>query len=274
MRIAAVAGSEAAARKAEITGQCGQTRNRSAGEPAIGPFVKRAATDDYHAGACGRIVAGERHDALGLNPGDVSRPIRGIRLHMLHQVFKAHGVLSHKLPVVEVVANHHVHHGQGQRGIRAGPHDEHLIRALRCFRMAHVNGHDAGAAPFGRDHMTRRVGLTGEISPPQHNLLGVLAHVLLGVGLQRAGNTQAKSAKPPADDGPAPGLTPVQIGKALEIVPANARAIVGTGHAVSGPQPHAFASNCLHAARHMVQHLLPTRLAPGIFSAAVANQRM
>ncbi len=76
--------------------------------------------------------------------------------------------------------------------------------------------------------MTSRIRLAGEIGAPQHNLRRVLTHVFFGIGLQRPRNPQAKCPKAPADNRPAPGLATVQIGKAFQVVPTNAGAVVGT----------------------------------------------
>ncbi len=110
MRVATVPGAEATAWDAEIASQCRQTRNRPASQPAIGAFMKRAATNHDHAGARGRIAACQRDNAFGLNPSDLSGPIGCVGLHVLGEGLKPQSMLGDKLAIIAVFGNDHVHH--------------------------------------------------------------------------------------------------------------------------------------------------------------------
>jgi hypothetical protein len=141
------------------------------------------------------------------------------------------------------------------------------------FGIAHVDSDDIRATAFSSDQVAGRIGLTGEIGPPQQDEIGVLPHILLGVGVEDAGEAEPEGAQPPADHRRIPLLTAVQMGEAPHELTADARAIVGGGIAMPGPEPHRFSTNRLQARDDEVQCLIPGGLAPGIFGAAVTHQR-
>ena len=192
---------------------------------------------------------------------------------MLRQRVKARGVPRHELAVPGPVGKDHLHHGQRQRRIGAGAQQHHLIGQGACLGPAHVDDHDPRAAPFGLFHMADRMGLTDRIGPPEDDHRGMRAHILLGRGFQRPGQTQTKTAQPPADHRRVPRLAAVEIGKAFDQAAFHAHAVVV--HRIAMPLPDAdrLGSHAGHMRRDQVQRLGPASRLPRTLSGGIPAQR-
>src|SRR5262249_57470129 len=90
-----------------------------------------------------------------------------------------------------------------------------------------------GAAPRG-GQVAAGVRLAGEVGAPEEDEGRVLAHVLLGVHLQRAGEAQAEGAQAPADHGRRPPLAAVEVGEAAQRLGGEAGGRGGGGGAGGG----------------------------------------
>src|SRR6266852_4034284 len=87
---------------ADIASQGGQTRDSPSGLPAVGALVHRAATQHDHGWPGRGIAPRQRYDTLRGDTGDARGPRWRVRLHVGGQGLKAHAVVCHKLPVVEL----------------------------------------------------------------------------------------------------------------------------------------------------------------------------
>ncbi len=127
MRGAAVARAEAASGDTKVAGEGRQTADGARRLPAIGPLVHRAPAQHDHGGLRGRVLAREGYDALRGNPGYLFCPLRRVTAEIRGQLVEALGMLGHEFTVVQFLADDHVHHAEGQRGVRAGPQEECFI---------------------------------------------------------------------------------------------------------------------------------------------------
>jgi len=101
----------------------------------------------------------------------------------------------------------------------------------------------------------------------------MLAHILLGVGVEEARQPESESAQPPANHRWIPLLAAVDMREAPHELAGDARAIVGRGVAMPGPDAHRLSTDRLHARDDQLERLIPGRLAPGILAAAMTHQR-
>src|SRR5215469_3338973 len=85
----------------------------------------------------------------------------------------------------------------------------------------------------------------------------VVAHVLLGIGLERAGEPDAEAAEAPADHGGRPPLAAPQVGEPPQQLRVHSRAVVGGEEAVSRPEPDRLAPHRLHALGDAIERLVP-----------------
>jgi hypothetical protein len=208
MRQRGVARAQPAAGSAVAAGERRQARDGARRVPAVAAFVDRAAAQHYHRRLSGGIGAGEGGDPLGRDAGLSGRPFGGELGDMPGEFVEAQGVRGDELGVVEPFADDHLHHGEGQRRVRAGADQHDFVRLGRGFGLADVDYHDPGAALFRRQHMPRGVGLARQVGAPQHDQLRIRPHVLLGVDLQGAGEAETEPAEAPADHRRAPILAP------------------------------------------------------------------
>lgn len=237
VRRRAVPRPHAASRDAEVAGERRQAGDGARALPAGGALVHGAPAEEDHSGPGGRVAARQGHDALGLHAGDRGGPGRVVPREVHAQCLEADGVARDECRIVSPLRDDDVHHPERQGGVRPGPEQDRLVRLRRGLGAAHVDGHHAGAAPPRRRQVAPGVGLAGEVRAPEEDERGVLAHVLLGVGPEHAGEAQAEGAEAPADDGRAPPLAAVQVGEAAQELGGNARAVAVGEQAVAGPEP-------------------------------------
>src|SRR5262249_7199806 len=79
--------------------------------------------------------------------------------------------------------------------------------------------------------------------------------------------------EPPADDGRAPPLAPVEVGEAPEQMAADARAVVVGEEPVTGPEADRLGARRRHPRRDRVERLLPRGGAPLVAPAADTDER-
>ena len=165
-----------------------------------------------------------------------------------------------------------MHHAERQRRVGSRPDHERLVGLRGRFRAAHVDRHDVGAAPPGGHHVARRVWLAREVCAPQHDQRRVRAHVLLGVGLEDAGEPQAEGAEAPADHSRVPPLTAVEVREATHQMRADTGAIVVGEESVPRPGADRRAPRRARALGDQIQRLVPRGAAQPV-AASRAQQR-
>ena len=273
VRRAAVARSESGAGDADVAGEPGQARDRAPGLPAVGALVHRTATEHDHRRPGAGIAAGQRHDAFGGNASDAGSPLRRIGLQMGSERLEAQRVPRDERCIVKPFGADYMHQCQRQRGVGAGPDDHHLVGLGGGLGTAHVDRDDVRAAVLGGEQMARGVGLAGQVGCPQHDHLRMLAHVLLGVGLQHAGQPEPERAQPPADHRRAQELAAVDIGEARHQLRADAGAVVGGECAVAGPDRCSLRRRPCDRRYDALECFVPGGR-PEAIAAPVADQRM
>src|SRR5262245_61575352 len=100
------------------------------------------------------------------------------------------------------------------------------------------------------------------------------AHVLLGVGLEHAGEPETEAAEPPADDRAAPPLTAVEVRKTPVQLTGDARPVVVRAETVTRPEAHRLGPGGSHARDDSIERLAPADPAPGVDAPPVAGERM
>ena len=243
----AVARPEPAAADPEIPGERGQAGDGAPALPSVLTLVHRAAAQDDHGGTSRGVATRERDDALRGEARDGRRPCRRVPSHVLGQRLEADGVARHEVAVVTALADDHVHQGQREGGIGSWPEPQDLIRLGRGLGGSHVDGDDVGATTPGRREVAAGIGLAGEIGSPEEDQPGVLAHVLLRVGLEHAGEPEPEGAEPPADDGRVPPLAAVEVGEAAQQMRADPRPVVVGEETVACPESDRLASRRAHS---------------------------
>ena len=146
----------------------------------------------------------------GVEAGD-GRGARGRPLRRaLAQRLGADGVALDVVAVLEAVAEDHVHHAQGQRGVGTRQQRQVLVRLLRGARAEGIDGDELRAPPprlldEGPEVDVRAddVGAPGHDEPGVDHRLGIEAHGLadgdLDAGRARAGADRAvEEARPQA----------------------------------------------------------------------------
>ncbi len=206
-------------------------------------------------------------------PGHAGRPGGVVAAEVDDEVVQTHGVRRGELAIVEALGEDHVQHAQGQRRVRARTDAQDLVGLRGRLGVAHVHRDHVGAAPLRRGQMPAGIGLAREVRAPEDDEGRVGAHVLLGVGLEHAGEPQAESAQAPADHGGVPPLATPVIGEAAHEMRGDARAVVVGEGAVPAPDAHRLAAGVAHARGDEVERLVPRRLAPGRV-AARAHKRV
>ena len=166
-------------------------------------------------------------------------------------------VAGDEFGVVKALADNDVHHAERERGVGARTNHQGLIGLHRRFGLPHVNRDDVGAAAPRRDEVARRVRLAREVGAPQENQRRVRAHVLLGVGLEDAGESKAESAEAPTDHRRVPPLTAVEIREAAHQMRSDARAIVAGEEPVPYPGADGLAPRRTHPRGDEIQRLVP-----------------
>ena len=126
----------------------------------------------------GSVGAGHFLKLCGRHAADALRPVRRKTPHMLREAFVTVTPRFHKVAVDEFLAADHMQHGQGQRGVRAGPHGN----PVRCIGSVRFNrgfyGVNAGAAGAGVGQSVRaaqrRAGVD-RLPAPDQNDVGIAA---------------------------------------------------------------------------------------------------
>ena len=103
------------------------------------------------------------------------------------------------------------------------------------------------------------LGWLARFAPQSRMSAAVLAHVLLRVGLEDAGETEAEGAEPPADHRRAPPLTAVEIREAAHEMRSDPRAVVVGEESVPRPGADGLSARRAHAGGDPVQRLIPRR---------------
>ncbi len=124
---------------------------------------------------------------------------------------KADRMFRDKGCVVPLLRADHVHHRQCQRAVSAGADDQHVVRLGGRRGAAHVDRHDMRAAAFRGQQMPCGIRLAREVGCPEDDEPGMLAHVLLRIGLEHAGQPESEGPQAPADHGRIPEVAAVEI---------------------------------------------------------------
>ncbi len=269
----AVTRSETSPGSAQIAGQARQAGDGAGGPPAIVTLVHGTSAQHDHGGFGYRVPAGQFHDPHFLDACPPGRPGGREFPHVRRQLVEPDGVSGHEIPVVQFLGNNHVHHGQRQVRVRPGTEDVHVVGLRRRFRVADVHGDHPGAAALGGEEVPGRVGLAGQVGPPQNDQAGVRAHVLLGVGFQHTGQPGAEGPQAPADHGGVPPLAAVIVGETGRKLAVDARAVIVGEQSMAGPESHRFPARRLHSGGDEGDGFLPTCLPPRVRAPFLADQR-
>src|SRR2546426_1694592 len=101
----------------------------------------------------------------------------------------------------------------------------------------------------------------------------MLAHVLLRVRLEHAGEPESEGAQTPADHRRIPKLAAVEAREPGKELRTDARSVVGREDTVAGPDPHGLRIGVRHGRHDAVERVVPSG-APKIVAAPIADQRM
>ena len=196
-----------------------------------------------------------------------------MRAHVLGERVESDRAAEDEPSVVPSLRDDHVHHREREGRVGSRPDPDHLVGLRGGLRVANVDRNDVSAAPARRGQVTSGIGLAREIGAPEEDALGVLAHILLGIDLEHAGEPEPEGAEPPADHGGIPPLAAPEVREATQQIRAHARAVVVREEAVARPEPNRLAACRLHARRDQVERLIPRRSAPRVVRAPIADQR-
>ena len=145
------------------SGQRGQAGDRAHRLPAPGVPLD-GHPDPDHRRLAGGVLPGQGPDVIGRDPGLLRCPFRGIPGDPLGQLVITDGVVADVGLIGESLADDHVHQGQRERAVGAGPDRDVPVR-VRGRPVPHrVDHHDLGAAALclgderpqvqvGRDHV-------------------------------------------------------------------------------------------------------------------------
>ncbi len=200
---------------------------------------------------------------LGGNAGGRRRPFDVVPHDVGGERLESHGVRGDEGGVVEALGDDHVHHPQGERGIGAGADEQRLVRLRRRLGAPHVDVDDVRAAPPRQGEVPAGVRLACEVRAPEDDQRRVLAHVLLGVHPEDAGEPQAEGAQAPADHRRVPPLAAVEVGEAPQQLRRDAGAVVVGEEAVAGPGAHRRGPDHPRPFRDGIEGVVPADLLPG-----------
>ena len=169
----------AAVRVGVGAGQRRQAGERTARHPAV--VVARDTDADADERARARAIATREGDDRRRVEADDGRDALGRPgLHVLGERLEAERRALDVVVVHEAVGEQHLHDGQGQRAVGAGPHREMLVRLQRRRRAIRIDDDDVRASLprllDERHHVDRGVR---RVDAPQHDEVG--ADHLLGV---------------------------------------------------------------------------------------------
>ena len=118
------------------------------------------------------VLARQRHDLLSRETANGRRLFRRIVLHPLLQLRKAEGMAPDVIVIVESLADDHVHHAQGQRGIGAGQRRQVPVAFRRRQAAVGVDRDHLGAAALRLLHARPevQVGDDGVGAPDEDQL--------------------------------------------------------------------------------------------------------
>ncbi len=166
-----------------------------------------------------------------------------------------------------------MHHRKRERRVGPRSHEDHLMGERRGLGPSNIDNHDPCAAPLRDLDMPQRIGLTDRIGAPQDHHLGVVAQILLGRGLERAGHAESESAQPPTDHRRVPVLASIKIGKALHLCPLQAEPVIIGEISVALPKPDAVPPDRAHTCRDLIESVVPESFRPKHLAACRADER-
>ena len=134
---------DAAAQLAPCADQRGQTGDGAHGHPAA-VVALETVVDANRRGPDGGVFLGQLADPRRWDAGEGRCAFRRPFLNARRQLVEADGVLGHVLGVVQPIADDRVHHGQGQRTVRAWADGNPLVRGLGGAGLGRVDDDDPG----------------------------------------------------------------------------------------------------------------------------------
>ena len=153
--------------------QRGQAGDRAHRLPAPGVALDRHPDPD-HRRLAGGVLPGQRPDVISRDAGLLRGPLRGVALDPLGQLVVPDGVVPHVGLVGEPFADDHVHHGQRQRAVGAGPDRDVPVRVRGRPVPDRVDHHDLGAPALRLGHERPQVQVGRDhVAGPDEDVPGV-----------------------------------------------------------------------------------------------------
>src|SRR5271167_2544568 len=101
----------------------------------------------------------------------------------------------------------------------------------------------------------------------------MLAHVLLRVRLEHAGEPESEATQTPADHRRIPELAAIKVRETREKLRTDARSVVGREDAVTGPDPYGLWFGLRRRRHNAIERVVPSG-APELVGTPIADQRM